>query len=55
MSPEPSFTQLLREEGFIKGSNAVSSDKQEDVEKVVDNKVDDVTKEVENTVKEEKA
>ena len=38
MSPEPSFNQLLREEGFIKGSNAVSSDKQEDVEKKEDNK-----------------
>ena len=56
MSPEPSFTQALREEGFIKGSNAVKSDNnKEDVENIVDNKVDEIIQEVEDTVDNQEA
>ena len=40
MSPEPSFTQTLREEGFIQGSDVVS-------------KVNEVKEEVVNQVEEE--
>ena len=51
MSPEPSFTQALREEGFIQGSD-VESKANEAKEEVV-NKVDEEVSNVEETVNEE--
>lgn len=51
MSPEPSFTQALREEGFIQGSD-VASKANETKEEVV-NKVEETEPVVEETVKKE--
>lgn len=51
MSPEPSFTQALREEGFIQGSD-VASKANETKEEVV-NKVEETETVVQDTIKEE--
>ena len=44
MSPEPSFTQSLREEGFIQGSDVVTeaNKAKEEVVNAVDNEVQNV-------------
>lgn len=51
MSPEPSFTQSLREEGFIQGSDVVS--KANDAKDEVVTNVEEEVTQVEETVKTE--
>lgn len=51
MSPEPSFTQSLREEGFIQGSDVVS--KANDAKDEVVTNIEEEVTQVEETVKTE--
>lgn len=51
MSPEPSFTQALREEGFIQGSDVVS--KVNETKEEVVNKAEEEVQNVDETINEE--